>query len=71
MLRRTVMRTGMGLAILGVASLLVFVGLTLCLWVAYQALTAQLGPTNAALLTGVITLSLAGLMIWTAKRLTR
>ena len=71
MLRRTVMRTGMGLTILGVAGLLVFVGLTLCLWGAYQTLTARLGPTNAALLTGVITLSLAGLMIWTAKRLTR
>lgn len=71
MLRRTVMRTGMGLAIIGVAALLMFVGLTMCLWGAYQALAAQLGPTNAAVLTGVIMLSLAGLMLWTAKRLTR
>jgi hypothetical protein len=71
MLRRTVMRTGAGLAILAVAGLLVFVGLGLCFWVAYQGMAAQLGSTNAALLIGVLMLLLAGLMAWIAIRLTR
>lgn len=71
MLRRTVMRTGAGLAILIVAALVLFAGLGMCLWAAYQGLSAQVGPVSAALVIGVLMLLLAGLMIWTAIRLTR
>lgn len=70
-LRSTVMRTGVGLACLAVAALLTFAGLGLCLWAAYQGLAAQVGPASAALVIGVLTLLLAGLMAWTAIRLTR
>jgi hypothetical protein len=70
-LRRTVMRTGAGLAVLMAAALVLFVGVAFCLWAAYQALAVQLGPVNAALVIGVLMLLLAGLMIWTAIRLAR
>jgi hypothetical protein len=65
------MRTGMGLAIIAVAGLFVFVGLGFCLWAAYQGLAVQLGATSAALVIGVLMLLLAGLLAWTAIRLTR
>jgi hypothetical protein len=71
LLRRTVMRTGAGLAVLMAAALVLFVGVAFCLWAAYQALAVQLGPVNAALVIGVLMLLLAGLMIWTAIRLAR
>jgi hypothetical protein len=65
------MRTGMGLALIAVAVLFVFVGLGFCLWAAYQGLVVQLGATSAALVIGVLMLLLAGLLAWTAIRLTR
>lgn len=65
------MRTGIGLACLAVASLLTFVGLGFCLWAAYQGLAAEVGPASAALIVGVLMLFLAGLIAWTAMRLTR
>ena len=71
MLRRTAMRTGAGLAVVAVAALLLFIGVAFCLWAAYQGLSAQLGPVNAALVIGVLVLFLAGLLIWIAIRLTR
>ena len=71
MLRRTIMRTGVGLAALVVAALLVFAGLGFCLWATYQGLVAQVGPINAALIVGGLMLLLAGLMAWIAIRLTR
>ena len=71
MLRRTAMRTGMGLVILAAASLLALMGLGFCLWAAYQGLAGQLGPVNAAFLIGILMLLLAGLMAWTAIRLAR
>ena len=71
LLRRTVMRTGVGLAMVVVAAMLVFVGLGFCLWAAYQGLVVQLGPVNAALIVGILMLCLAGLMAWIAIRLSR
>jgi hypothetical protein len=71
LLRRTVMRAGVGLAMVAVAALLVFGGLAFCLWAVYQGLVAQLGPVNAALVVGVLMLLLAGLMAWIAIRLSR
>jgi hypothetical protein len=70
-LRRTVMRTGAGLAVVAVAALLLFLGAGFCLWAAYQGLSAQVGPVNAALMIGVLMLFLSGLLIWIAIRLTR
>ena len=65
------MRTGAGLACLVVAALLAFVGIGFCLWAAYQGLAASVGPVSAAVVMGVLMLVLAGLMAWTAIRLTR
>ena len=65
------MRTGAGLAVVVVAALLLFVGLGFCLWAAYHTLVAHIGVVNAALSVGVVMLFLAGVMIWTAIRLTR
>lgn len=71
LLRRTVMRTGAGLAAVGVAALLLLLGAGFCLWAAYQGLSSQLNPVNAALAIGALMFLLAGLMIWIAIRLTR
>lgn len=69
LLRRTVMRTGAGLALVAAAALLLFVGLGFCLWAVYQALVIQLGAINAGLIIGVLMVFLAGLMVWIAIRL--
>ena len=71
MLRRTVMRTGAGLAAVAVAALLLAVGLGFCLWAAYIGLVAQVGTVNAALIIGVLMILLAGLLVWIAIRLNR
>ena len=71
MLRRTVMRTGAGLAAVAVAALLLAAGLGFCLWAAYQGLVAQVGSVNAALIIGVLMILMAGLMAWIAIRLNR
>jgi ABC-type nitrate/sulfonate/bicarbonate transport system permease component len=65
------MRTGMGLALVAAAVLLAVVGLGFCLWAAYQAMSAQMGATAAALLIGVFALLLAGLTAWIAIQITR
>ena len=71
MLRSTVMRTGVGLALLVAAGLLVFAGLVLCLWALYLVIAAQLGSSGAAFLIGALALLVAGLLAWIAKTLTR
>lgn len=71
MLRRTVMRTGVGLAAVAVAAVLLAAGLAFCLWAAYLGLVAQVGTVNAALIIGVLMILLAGLMAWIAIRLNR
>ncbi|MEJ2061414.1 MAG: hypothetical protein P8Y64_13160 [Gammaproteobacteria bacterium] len=65
------MRTGLGFVFLGAASLLVLLGLALCLWAAYLWLAASLGPAGAAALIGVVSLILAGGLTWIAMRLSR
>ena len=65
------MRTGVGLAALAVAALLLAVGMGFCLWAAYLGLLAQVGSVNAALIIGVLMILLAGLMAWIAIRLSR
>ncbi|MEW5756785.1 MAG: phage holin family protein [Pseudomonadota bacterium] len=70
-LRRTVMRTGIGLVCLAVAGLVAVIGLCFCLWAVYQALAAMVGPATAAMIVGLLMLSLAGLIAWIAMRLAR
>jgi hypothetical protein len=70
-LRKSVLRTGVGLACLGVASLLLLLGLGLCLWGVYLWLAVLLEPAAAAALIGVVSLLLAGGLAWMAIRLGR
>ena len=65
------LRTGVGLACLGVASLLLLLGLGLCLWGGYLWLAVLLEPAAAAALIGVVSLLLAGGLAWMAIRLGR
>jgi hypothetical protein len=71
LLRRTVMRTGAGLAAVAVAAMLLVIGLGFCLWAAYLCLVVQVGTVNAALMIGVLMILMAGLMAWIASRLNR
>lgn len=65
------MRIAGSLALVGLAVLLAVAGVALCLWAVYQYLAVPLGPSTAALLTGVITLALAGIFAWIAGRASR
>jgi hypothetical protein len=71
MLRKSVVRTGAGLAFLGLAALLALTGLGLCIWAIYLWLAVSMGPTGAAAITGAMTLCLAGGLTWIAIRLSR
>ena len=70
-LRRAIVRTALGVACLGAATVLVLGGVGYCLWAAYQGLALTVGAINAALIIGLLMLMLAGIMVWTARRLTR
>lgn len=61
----------MGVAFLGVAVLLLLVGLGLCLWGAYLWLAASLQPAAAAAVIGGASLVFAGAFVWIAMRLGR
>ena len=65
------LRTGIGIACLGVASLMLLLGLGLCLWGAYLWLAVSLQPAGATVLIGVASLILAGGLVWMAIRLGR
>jgi hypothetical protein len=70
-LRQSVLRTGIGIACLGVASVMLLLGLGLCLWGAYLWLAVSLQPAVAAMLIGAASLILAGGLVWIAIRLGR
>jgi hypothetical protein len=65
------LRAGLGFACLGVASLLLLLGLGLCMWGAYLWLAVALAPAGAAALVGGLSLILAGGLAWIAIRLGR
>ena len=65
------LRTGVGFLCLGAATLLLVLGLGMCLWALYLWLSALLGPAGAAVLIGVASLLLAGGLAWIAIRLGR
>lgn len=56
------------MVLIGLAGLLAAAGIALCLWALYQYLAAPLDPPTAALLTGLITLAVAGGVTWIAGR---
>jgi hypothetical protein len=70
-LRQGALRTGLGLACLAAASLLLVAGAGLCLWALFQWLVVAVGMPGAALLAGACALLIAGILVWTATRLSR
>ncbi len=70
-LRRAAARTGQGLGLAAAASVLAVIGMGLLLWALYQYLETVLSPASTALVTGVATLIAAGVLAWTAHRITR
>ncbi|MFB6259705.1 MAG: hypothetical protein ABEK42_03190, partial [Thiohalorhabdaceae bacterium] len=70
-LRRGALRTGAGLAVIGLAALFAAAGLGLLLWTVFRGLSGLWGETIAALGTGVLALLVAGVLAWIAKRIAR
>lgn len=70
-LRKAVLRTGAGFALLIIAALFALAGLGLCMWAVYLWLATSLGPSGAAALTGAMSLILAGVLAWITIRLNR
>ena len=70
-LRRALLRTGLGLAVLAAAAVLALGGVLLCVWAGYQLLLTLWGPVAAALVIGVFMISTASICIWIVIRLNR
>lgn len=69
--RHSIFGLGVLLALSFVAGLLVFFGLAAILSSIFLAMSEPLSPAVAALLTGAITILLAGAMLWITKRLAK
>jgi hypothetical protein len=69
-LRRVLGRLGLSLALLLGAAPLVILGLCLLLASLYLALRGTISPAGAAAVTGLVTLMVAGGMLWSFKKLT-
>lgn len=70
-LRRQIGRAGLGLCLLALAGAGAAAGFGFALWAAFLFLRDALGPTAGAAICGLFSLSLAGALAWTARRLTR
>jgi hypothetical protein len=70
-LRSGSFRLGLSLALLGTAGTLAVAGVSLILWALYLYLAIILSPPTATLITGIVTLLVAGGLVWSARRLSR
>ncbi len=70
-LRSGAFRLGLSLALLGTAGTLTLGGIALILWALYLYLAIILSPPTATLITGIVTLLVAGGVVWSARRLSR
>jgi len=70
-LRRGVVRAGASVGLIALACSFALGGLGLCLWSAHLYLATLLSPPQAALVTGLLTLVVAGGLLWTALRTNR
>lgn len=70
-LRRGALRTGAGLALLAVGSLLALTGFGLLIWALYGWLAVQFSQPQAAALTGLVVLVFTGVLLWLAARSAR
>jgi hypothetical protein len=70
-LRSGAFRLGLSLALLVTAGILTLSAVALILRALYLYLVIILSPPTATLITGVVTLPVAGGLVWTARRLSR
>ena len=70
-LRRNIIRSGAGLALIAVAALLALASFGLCVFGAYQYLTTIVEPALAALITGGTTLLFSLVILWIGIQLGR
>lgn len=70
-LRRAAAKLGLGLALTVTAALLLFVGSAGLLAGLWLGLRAAVHPAWASVITGVVALSLAGIFLFVASRLSR
>jgi hypothetical protein len=70
-LRSGSFRLGLSLALLGIAGILALGGVAIILWALYLYLAIALSPPTASLITGMVTLLIAGGLVWSARRLSR
>lgn len=70
-MRRAVIRTGYGLALIATTGLLLVAGLSLVLWAFYQYVAAAIGAPATALVTGIAALLAAGGLAWIIHRISR
>jgi hypothetical protein len=70
-LRSGSFRLGLSLALLGTAGTLALGGVALILRALYLYLAIILSPPTATLITGMVTLLVAGGLVWSARRLSR
>jgi hypothetical protein len=70
-LRSGAFRLGLSLALLATAGILTLSAIALILRALYLYLVIILSPPTATLITGVVTLPVAGGLVWTARRLSR
>jgi hypothetical protein len=70
-LRSGAFRLGLALALLGAAGVLTVGGVGLILRALYLYLAIFLGQATATLLIGLVTLLVAGELVWSARRLSR
>jgi len=70
-LRSGTFRLGLSLALLGTAGTLAVAGVSLIMWALYLYLVIILSPPTATLITGMVTLLVAGVLVWSARRLSR
>jgi len=70
-LRSGTFRLGLSLALLGTAGTLAVAGVCLIMGALYLHLAIILSPPTATLITGIVTLLVAGGLVWSARRLSR
>ena len=70
-LRSGTFRLGLSLALLGTAGTLALAGVSLIMWALYLYLAMVLSPPTTTLITGIVTLVVAGGLVWSARRLSR
>ena len=70
-LRSGTFRLGLSLALLGTAGTLAVVGVSLIMRALYLYLAIILSPPTATLITGIVTLLVAGGLVWSARRFSR